>query len=86
MEPKTFFILLAIGVTGYLWSQLRNNPKVIAFGHDILEALDIVKESDELDLLDKEFDELEQALEDELELLTVHLEALNDSGEEKKDV
>ena len=43
MDPKTFFILLAIGCVGILWSQFRNHPKVIAFGHGVLEALDIVK-------------------------------------------
>ncbi len=43
MEAKTFIILLTIGVAGFLWSYFRNHPKVIAFGHGVLEALDITK-------------------------------------------
>lgn len=43
MDFQTALILLAIGVSAYLYSTFRTHPKVIAFGHGILEALDIVK-------------------------------------------
>jgi hypothetical protein len=41
MEPKTFFILLAIGVAGLAWSFIRQTNWYHKLGENILYALDI---------------------------------------------
>ena len=43
MDPKTFFILLAIGLTGILWSYARKTKWYKVAGEKVLEALDITK-------------------------------------------
>jgi hypothetical protein len=39
MEPKTFFILLAVGMSGLIWSIIRTHPKYLAFGEAVMVGL-----------------------------------------------
>ena len=43
MEPKTFFILLAIGLLGIFWTYARQTSWYRVAGEKVLEALDITK-------------------------------------------